>query len=249
MAETGLHVKAIIHLFNVFEDHLPATDFIAADMYWFWEEGHPDSRVAPDLMVVKGVGRTDRRSFFTWLEGGAVPCIIFEMASEHTWRDDLWEKRPKYERLGVREYILFDPDGEYLRPRLQGFRLVEGRYEPIKPDEDGRLWSEELGFFMKPEGLVLRLFDGTTGASVPTRQERVDQERQRAEQERQRAEQERQRAEQERLNADQERLRADRERRHAEQERLRGDELAAEIERLRALLEQGGGAGGGGAAK
>jgi Uma2 family endonuclease len=118
MAETGLHVQAILQLFVLFEDHLPVTDFIAADMYWYWEEGHPESRVAPDLMVVKGVGRAHRRSFFTWREGGAIPCIIFEMASEHTWHEDLWEKRPKYERLGVREYILFDPEGEYLRPRL-----------------------------------------------------------------------------------------------------------------------------------
>jgi Uma2 family endonuclease len=206
MAETGLHVQAILQLFVLFEDHLPATDFIAADMYWYWEEGHPESRVAPDLMVVKGVGRAHRRSFFTWREGGAVPCIIFEMASEHTWHEDPWEKRPKYERLGVREYILFDPEGEYLRPRLQGSRLVEGRYEPIKPDGDGRLLSEELGFFIKPEGLVLQLFDGTTGAPVPIRLERLEQERL-----------------------------------HAEQERRRADSLAAEVERLKALLERGGG--------
>jgi Uma2 family endonuclease len=210
MAETGLHVQAILQLFVLFEDHLPATDFIAADMFWYWEEGHPESRVAPDLMVVKGVGRTHRRSFFTWREGGAVPCIVFEMASEHTWYEDLWTKRPKYERLGVREYILFDPEGEYLRPRLQGFRLVEGRYQPIEPDAEGRLRSEELGFLMRPEGLVLRLFDGITGAPVPTRLERLEQERL-----------------------------------HAEQERRRADALAAEIERLKALLEQGGRAGGG----
>jgi Uma2 family endonuclease len=201
MAETGLHVQAIIQLFVMFQDHLSATDFIAADMFWYWEEGHPESRVASDLMVVKGVGRAHRRSFFTWRENGAVPCIVFEMASEHTWREDLWEKRQKYERLGVREYILFDPEGEYLRPRLQGFRLVEGRFEPIELDEEDRLRSEELGFFMRPEGLVLRLFDGTTGAPVPTRQERVEQERGRAEQERLHAEQERLHAEQERLKA------------------------------------------------
>jgi hypothetical protein len=228
MAETGLHVKAILQLFVLFEDYLAATDFIAADMYWYWEEGHPESRVAPDLMVVKGVGRADRRSFFTWREGGAVPCTVFEMASEHTWREDLGEKLLKYERLGVREYILFDPEGEYLRPRLQGFRLVEGRYRLIEWDADDRLRSEELGFLMKPEGLVLRLFDGTTGTPVPTRQERVEQERRQAEQER--------------LHAEQERLRADQERLHAEQERGRADALAAEVERLKALLEQARGA-------
>ena len=69
------------------------TDFVAADMFWYWEEGHPESCVAPDVMVVKGVGRSDRRSFFTWREGGAIPCVVFEMASENTWREDLGKKR------------------------------------------------------------------------------------------------------------------------------------------------------------
>jgi Uma2 family endonuclease len=221
MAESGIHVQAILQLFVSFEDHLPATDFIAADMYWYWEKDHPESRVAPDLMVVKGVGRAERRSFFTWREGGAIPCIVFEMASEHTWREDLWEKRPKYERLGVREYILFDPEGEYLRPRLQGFRLVEDRYEPIVLDAEDRLRSEELGYLMRPQGLVLRLFDATTGALVPTRQEQVDQERRRADS----------------LAAE------------VDQERRRADSLAAEVERLKAVLDRGGGAVGGSSAE
>ena len=201
MAETGLHVQAIMLLFQALEDALPTTDFVAADMFWYWEKGHPKSCVAPDVMVVKGVGRSDRRSFFTWREGGAVPCIVFEMASENTWREDLREKRRLYERLGVREYVLFDPEAEYLRPRLQGFRLVEGRYELIEPDADDRLRSEELGLLLRAEGLMLRLLDGTTGAPVPTRQERVEEERRDAEQ-------------------------------------ATADALAAEVERLKALLEQ-----------
>jgi hypothetical protein len=73
---------------------------------------------------------------------------------------------------------------------------------------------------MRPEGLVLRLFDGTTGAPVPTRLERLEQER---------------------LHAEQERLHAEQERLHAEQERRRADSLAAEVERLKALLKRGGG--------
>ena len=174
--ETGIHVQAIMLLFQGLVDVLPETDFIAADMFWYWEEGQPKSCVAPDVMVVKGVGRSYRRSFFTWREGGAVPCVVFEMASENTWREDLGKKRRLYERLGVREYIMFDPEGEYLRPRLMGFRLVEGHYELIEPDADDRLRSEELGLGMKAEGLMLRLFDGTTGDPVPTRQERVEQE-------------------------------------------------------------------------
>ena len=99
MAETGIHVQAILLLYATLVDALPTTDFVAADMFWYWEQGQPKSCVVPDVMVVNGVVRSDRRSFFTWREGGAVPCVVFEMASEHTWREDLGEKRQLYERL------------------------------------------------------------------------------------------------------------------------------------------------------
>jgi Uma2 family endonuclease len=238
MGETGLHVLAILQLFQAFLDHLPESDFSAADMFWYWEEGHPKSCVAPDVMVVKGVGRAHRRSFFTWLEGGAIPCIVFEMASENTWREDVGEKRAKYERLGVREYILFDPEGEYLRPRLQGFRLVEGRYQPIEPDAEGRLRSEELGFLLVPQGIFLRLLDETTGALLPTGIARAEQQRLHAEQARLEVEQANLKAEQAQLKAEQARLKAEQARLKAEQERSRADALAAEVERLKAILNQ-----------
>ena len=67
-------------------------------------------------MVIKGVGRAQRRSFFSWREGGAIPCLIVEIASASKWREDLYVKRRVYEQLGVREYFLFDPEALYLRP-------------------------------------------------------------------------------------------------------------------------------------
>ncbi len=259
MGETGIHVVAILTLFEVLLDHLSTSDFIAADMFWYWQQGHSESRVAPDVMVVKGGGRAHRRSFFTWRKNGAVPAVVFEMASLSTWREDLSEKLRLYERLGVREYFLFDPEGEYLRPPLMGFRLVEGRYVILERDDEDRLRSEELGYGLKAEDTLLRLFDGTTGAPILTRYERVEQSQRLAEQERRLAEQERQNAEQERRLAEQERQNAEQERRlaeqaqrhaeqaqrhaeqaqrHAEQERQRADALASEVERLKTLLER-----------
>jgi Uma2 family endonuclease len=224
MAETGIHVRSIVLLFQALEDALPETSFIAADMFWYWEEGHPKSRVAPDVMVVPGVGRAERRSFFTWRENGAIPCAVIEMASEGTWREDVDEKHDLYERLGVREYFMFDPEEKYLSPPLQGYRLVGRGYKPLEHDTEGRLRSESLGLYLKAEGVMLRLLDGATGNPIPTRAERVEYERRHAERERQHAERERQHAE--------------RERQDAERERQRADALAAEIERLKQLLEQ-----------
>jgi Uma2 family endonuclease len=183
MAETPLHVEAIMLLYQALQDFFRdrADVWIAADVFWYWEEGNPNARRAPDVMVVTGVNRdTVRRSFFSWREGGAVPAVIFEMASQNTWREDLEEKFDQYEALGVREYFVYDPEEQYLRPPLQGFRLHSGVYRRIRPEENGSLTSD-LGFRLRGEGPVPRVIDGRTGQPVLTRQERAEQEHQRAE--------------------------------------------------------------------
>jgi Uma2 family endonuclease len=229
MAETPLHVRAIMLLFQALEDclaYLPDV-YIGANMFWYWEQGNPNARRAPDVMVIKGVARAARRSFFSWLENGTVPSVIFEITSEKTWRQDLFEKRRLYAELGVREYFLFDPEGTRLRPVLQGFRLkAQGHYVPLEPDDLDRLRSEELCLYVVAEGPLVRLFDGTTGEAVLFREERAELERYRAENERHRADAARQRV---------------------EAERQRAEFLEAEIARLKSLLEQarGGGAPGG----
>jgi Uma2 family endonuclease len=183
MAETPIHIEAILLLYQALQDFFRdrADVFIAADVFWYWEEGNPNARRAPDVMAVIGVPRdVERRSFFSWREGGAVPAVIFEMASQNTWREDIEEKYDLYERLGVREYFVFDPEDAYLRPPLQGFRLRQGTYRRMRPDANATLASD-LGFRLRGEGRSLRLIDGPTGQPIPTREEKAEQERQRAE--------------------------------------------------------------------
>ena len=68
-----------------------------------------------------------------------------------------------YERLGIKEYFLFDPLEEYLQPRLQGFTLVQGRYQALPLSSEGELVSRELGLILRPQGDLLRLIDSYTG--------------------------------------------------------------------------------------
>jgi Uma2 family endonuclease len=191
MAETPIHVRAMILLFEAVEDVLRGRlgFFIAMNIFWYWEEGNLAARCSPDVMVVRGVEERERRSFRSWEDNNTVPCAIFEMSSRETWRNDLAGKRELYERLGVREYFLFDPEGLYLDPPLRGFRLAGGTLTELQPDEDGSLICQELGLRLIAEGRMLRLIDLATGEPILTREERTEQQRQRAEQERQRAEQ------------------------------------------------------------
>ncbi len=228
MAETGIHVGAIHLLFKLLEEFFGDRPdvFLAADMFWYWKKGRTKT-TAPDVMVVPGVGNHTRRSFFSWEENGAVPAVVFEMASENTWRNDLGFKRHLYERRGVKEYFIFDPEELYLRPRLIGFRLHGKRYRSLFAAE-GSL-SSDLGFDLRAEGQSLRLYDRTTGRQIPTRREKVEiaetnalsqlQKAHRAVEEAHRAVQAAQRAEAE-----------------TQTQKHRADDLVLEIERLKALL-------------
>jgi Uma2 family endonuclease len=243
MAETGIHVVAILHPHQALLDALEDSWFIAPDMFWHFEEGNPKARIAPDAMAVPGVGRDERRSFFSWIEG-RIPAAVFEMASEGTRKEDLGDRKERYLALGVAEYFLFDPTEEYLETPVIGFRLNGREFERISAeDEDGTLTSRELNHFLRPEGTMLRLIDATSGELDLSREEAVEEAKRRVERERNRAIAERVKlkeqqrlTETERQKAEIERQKVGAERQKAEAEKARADELAPEVERLKALL-------------
>ena len=164
--------------------------FVGANLFLYYRRGDPRAVVAPDAFVVKGVpkllaGNRRRRKYLLWEEGQA-PCFVLETTSESTRGEDL-KKKDVYEKLGVDEYFQFDPLGDYLSPRLQGFRLVGGRYRPLRPRPDGSLLSQATGTVFRLDGSQLRLSDAVTGALL-LRHEEEAKARRRAEAERDQAE-------------------------------------------------------------
>ncbi|HEY0514425.1 MAG TPA: Uma2 family endonuclease [Thermoanaerobaculia bacterium] len=126
----------------------------------------------PDVFWVGGVEGHERKVWISWEEGGRLPDVIFEMLSPSTAKKDRTEKRDLYARVfRAAEYFLYEPETR----KLEGLRLAGRFYQPIQPDENGRIWSEQLGAFVGPwHGVVeerryvwVRLFrpDGTL---VPT---------------------------------------------------------------------------------
>lgn len=223
MGETSIHMRAMLYLLSALTYYFRsvADVYVGANMLMYYEEGDPTQFVSPDVFIVKGVAKLDRRTFKLWQER-AVPAVIFEITSKSTRYQDIANKRGLYEYLGVREYILFDPLDEYLEPRLQGFRLGEQSYEPVAPEADGTLYSVELDAVLAADGNLLRVIDARTRETVPTFDEAMDQRQNEAE----RAQAEAERAEAEAERAVAEAKRATR----AEEELAR---LRAEIEQLR----------------
>jgi Uma2 family endonuclease len=270
MGETEYHILAITHLYEVLRPwfHRREGFHVNANMLLYYEKGNPSAVRGPDVMVSKGVrGKHLRRSFRVWEEGVA-PAVIIEVTSAKTKDEDQCEKPVVYARIGVKEYFLFDPIGEYLRPRLQGFQLTAGVYVPMPADEPDRLSSAELGLEFLIDAHLLRVIDPATGHRLPTREEYQEQlslarreartaKRQAAEAKRQSVEAERQTAKAERQMAKAKRQMVEAERQSAEAERQaaealneaeiqrrRAAALEAENARLRALLPpDGGGAG------
>ena len=171
IGETDFHFTTIILLVQALRDYFAEQPvYVAGDLMFYYERGNPHAVKAPDVLVVKGVSKHKRRIYKLW-EEQAVPCTLFEITSKQTGSADLTTKYQLYERLGVKEYFLFDPLGEYLQPNLQGFTLVKGRYQTLPLSAEGELISRELGLILRPQGDLLRLVDSYTGQMLATSKE------------------------------------------------------------------------------
>ena len=164
MAESDLHRKEMTYLIDALTEHFrPAVDvYVAGNLFLYYKKGDPRAVVAPDLFVIKGVAKKDRKIYKLWDEHRS-PCLVVEVTSDTTRDEDLSDKRIVYEQLGVEEYFLFDPLGDYLDPRLQGHRLVNGRYRPAPLEADGSLVSRTAGVTLQIEGEHLRLTETSSG--------------------------------------------------------------------------------------
>ena len=164
MAETTLHRRIMTDLIQGLERRFRDEPevWVGGNLFFYFEQGRPRSVVAPDVLLVKGVRKWDRPVYKLW-EEGRVPSLVVEVTSDSTRDEDLSKKKGIYQRLGVEEYFLFDPYGDYLEPRLQGQRLEDGRYVPMDLQPDGSLVSSTTGLIFRPEGERLRLVDPVAG--------------------------------------------------------------------------------------
>lgn len=238
MAETTLHRKVMSDVIEGLERHYAEVPdvWVGGNLLLYFEKGNPAKSVSPDVLLVRGVEKWDRNVFLLWEENP--PTLVFEITSRTTRREDTGKKRSLYERLGVTELILFDPYGDYLKPRLQGYRLYRGSYQPIEPNPDGSLSLQTTGLVTRPEGEKLRLIDPATGEKLLWTDE-LREAHQTAEAERRAAEMARRAAEAERRSAE-EKHRAAEERATAAEAQAAEEAAArrAAEERLRALAEE-----------
>ncbi|MEQ8995279.1 MAG: Uma2 family endonuclease [Coleofasciculus sp. B1-GNL1-01] len=158
--------------------------FVAGDLLWYPIQGKPKTCQAPDVMVVFGRPKGDRGSYQQWREDNIVPQVVFEILSPGNRAKKMAEKLLFYQRYGVEEYYIYDPDDIELTGLLRSGEWLD-------PIEDMNGWvSPRLGirFELTPDTLVIYRPDGQRFLTPVELDHLREQERQRAEEERQRAE-------------------------------------------------------------
>lgn len=161
LAESYLHLYAILVTLEVLTQYLAGQQAtVLSNQFLYYSQGYPRLRVAPDVMVIFNVAPGGRDNYKIW-EEGQVPSVIFEMTSAGTKNQDQEFKRTLYEQLGVTEYWLFDPKGEWIEEKLRGYRLHRDEYEPIT---DGR--SQPLKLRLEIDGHFIAFYREDTGEKL-----------------------------------------------------------------------------------
>ena len=146
--------------------------FVAGDLQWYSVEGDNTIRQAPDAMVVVGRPKGDRGSYRQWQEDNLAPQVVFEILSPGNRVGEMLRKLGFYDRHGVEEYYIYDPDqleltgllrGEqglevieaingWVSPRLQiRFQIIDQGLEIYRPDGQRFLTYSELGLELEQE--------------------------------------------------------------------------------------------------
>ncbi len=175
--------------------------FVAGDLLWYYAEGDPTQRIAPDVMVAIGRPPSNRSSYRQWEEGGIAPQLVVEFLSPSNTAAEMVRKRAIYASLGVQEYLEIEPELEQLRVwHRVGEELVEQRV--------GATWtSARLGLSIDTRhGLAFRVGDGPVFQApsewIAHEQARANEERRLKDEERRRTAELEGRLEAERLRAD-----------------------------------------------
>lgn len=155
-----------------------------ADQFFYWVQGEPGRRRAPDVYVIDGVAQDvpEVASWKTW--EGHCPTFALEIVGDD-WKKDYEESPADYAALGTRELVVFDPwatGRSKKRLRWQVWRRVRGRgLVRVEATQADRVECRTMGCWLRAvveRGHTrLRLATGAQGeALVPTEGERLAQE-------------------------------------------------------------------------
>ncbi|WP_427157851.1 Uma2 family endonuclease [Aliinostoc sp. HNIBRCY26] len=179
--ETELHLEQIMLLLKclkwLWRDR---NDFYAVGnltIYYSPHQRKSEDFRGPDFFVVLGTERKTRKSWVVWEEEGKYPNVILEILSDSTVKTDKGLKKEIYQdTFRTPDYFWFDP----FTLEFAGFHLLDGKYEPLQANDQGYLWSHQLGLYLGVDNGMVRFFT-PEGQKVPTPEEAAQQAQEKAE--------------------------------------------------------------------
>jgi Uma2 family endonuclease len=170
------------------------------------------------------------------------PELVIEIVSNKVGGEDT-DKLSKYASMGIKYYVIFDPLAHILPSTFCVYTLIDSSYKKIQ-SKNRNVWFNDLdiglkvqiGVYEKMEAEWLRWCD-KNGNILHSGQESASIERKQKESEKKRAEAEKNRAEAAIKNVEIEKSRAEAEKNRAEAAIKKSEDMAKEIARLKAELQ------------
>jgi Uma2 family endonuclease len=159
--------------------------FVAGDLLWYPIEGNNKICLAPDVLVAIGRPKGKRGSYKQWEEANIAPQVVFEILSPSNTQKEMANKLLFYQRYGVEEYYIYNPE------KLELTGLIRSG-EWLEPIEEMNGWVSPrlaIRFEMTEAGLEIYRPDDRKFLSSVELAERIQQAEAEVEQERQRSEQ------------------------------------------------------------
>ena len=160
--------------------------FVAGDLLWYPVQGSNTISQAPDAMVVLGRNKGDRGSYKQWEEDNIAPQVVFEILSPGNRLAEMIKKFKFYERHGVQEHYVYDPDDieltGWFRPGAEAGGGSEGiEFEGIDNPLNWVSPLLKIRFLIGQEELEIYRPDGQKFLTFLELGQRAEAERQRAE--------------------------------------------------------------------
>jgi hypothetical protein len=107
----------------------------------------PDVMLSLDVEWPQDLSQKEHQTYFLWVIG-KLPEVAIEVVSNREGREDAF-KKSEYARIGIRYYVIYDPENLLSQDVLRLYVLHGLSYQPLKNG-----WLADIG-------LGLRLWQGT----------------------------------------------------------------------------------------
>lgn len=180
MGETAYHSFACHLLIDLLDSYFAAHGrpvFVHGNQFFYYKKGDPRAVMAPDVYTVDDVTLhpTEVRSWKTWEQDGKPPTLVVEIVSEEYGKDYSDAIIERYQQLGARELVRFDPNhgGRSRREPLAHFVRNERGLLERRPVFGDRVRLVSYDLWLVARAQTLRLAVGDAASLWPTASERV----------------------------------------------------------------------------